>query len=267
MNIILEKLINRLVSHNNLPELSSINRVTQSPVDSSRLCLDIDVVIEHRFVFPCWCRFNRKTYKEDGYAALRKPILVAIDWHDDIGLEGDYDNGDLDLLDTDDKLSAGLFTWGVLRRLNDGHIYPALYHDLFSDVYVLLKQDNGYDKVNSGMPDKSFSDKNGLLHNVLIFNEPDALALRLRKDSDRYFFLDIDMDYFTLDANSKRPTILSEEDVKKFCDFSNPIFGHLKDRLVGVTIALEPDYCCGLENSLRLYGLFNKGILSFYGRN
>ncbi len=93
------------------------------------------------------------------------------------------------------------------------------------------------------------------------------MSKKLRQDLNQYYFLDIDMDYFTLDADNVHPTIIKDEEIKDFCDFSNPIFGLMKDRLVGVTIALEPNYCGGLENSLLIYSLFNKGILSLIGRN
>lgn len=269
----IERLVDRIRSQNHLPDLCSINKLARSPVDGSRLCLEINIVIEHRFAFPCWCRFNRKTYEDERYRALRKPTLVTIDWHDDVGLRNDYKIDDLNLLDPDDTLSAGLFSWGVLRSMNDGNVYPALHHDLFSDVYVLLKQDNGYDTINSNKPNETFKDKHGKSHDVFIFNDSDALIDRFKHDffsrsvlEDRFYYLDIDMDYFTKDANIEIPTVLPEDEISVFCDISNPVFGLIKDNVVGVTIALEPDYCSGLENSVRIYSLFKKGFLSYYDR-
>lgn len=245
-----------------LPPPGCHMQYTESPVVNNNLLLEVGVVVEHRFAFNCWCKFYQKTLSEKEYFHIQRPILVTIDWHDDIGIDSDYSNDVLELLDTGNELNVGLFSWGILRKMNDGNVLPALYHNFFSDVYVLLKQDNVYDLINTSKPNKVYSDVNNEPHSIYYFNSPSSLIKQMENLHESYYFLDMDMDYFMVDANAADPVILPESEIREFCSMDNRIFSLIKPRLIGMTLALEPTYCNGIHNSLAILDILNTGIFS-----
>lgn len=260
----IEGLVTKIKTIDSLSDLGMVQSFKPSPVDSSNLTIDIDIVIEHRFAFQSWCRLKRKILSEARYSIYGKPILISIDWHDDVGLKSDYSADDLNLLDINDDLSVGLFTWGILKRLNDGQIYPALYHDIFSDAYVLLKQSNYYKNINTKIPDNVFTDKNQVTHNVYVYNDLNALVSNLKGIQNQYYFLDIDLDFFAEDANDDPVILVDDTEIESFCSMKNPLLGLLYNKLAGITIALEPEYCGGLRNAFKLYSLLDEGLLTYF---
>ena len=188
-----------------------------------------------------------------------RPVLVTVDSHDDVGADSDVMIEDLDNLNLKDDVHLGIFSWLRLRRLNDGHILPALYLDFFSDVYVLMNDPEG------DFGSRSFVDKNGVEHNIYYFEAEQDLLDALPDDEKVYF--DIDLDYFSSE-NPKTGNVhgsqiqCSDKDIKKF--FCNPkgLFKTLQPLFVGMTIALEPKYCGGYANCMNAFNILNQEVFN-----
>lgn len=213
----------------------------------------IGIVHEHRFAFYFW-----GLYSTDQNS--RNPVLISVDAHDDTGVPSEVIPNDLNNLNIQSRTELGLFAWLRLRSLNDGHILPALYLNFFSDVYVLLNDRKDSAAFKTNRKEQQQSDFNDRLHTVRFYQNPESLLANLPKDSP--IFLDIDLDYFALE-NPDAGTVLGSEilmpdsEIKSFLSIDGPLLGSILNRLVGMTIALEPKYCGGLVNSLHALDILN----------
>ena len=219
-------------------------------------CCTVGIVHEHRFAFYFW-----GLYSSD--KRLPHAALISIDAHDDAGVPHEVIPDDLDNLNFQNRTELGLFAWLRLRSLNDGHILPALYLDIFSDVYVLLndREDSAAFKTNRS--EHQQKDRNGLMHTVKYYRNPEELLCDLPKGSPIY--LDIDLDYFAIKNPDAEPVLGSENlvpdaDIRSFLSINGPLLGPILNRIIGLTIALEPEYCGGLVNSLHVLDILNKEL-------
>lgn len=217
----------------------------------------VGIVHEHRFAFYFWALDSIEKN-------LSRAALITVDAHDDVGvpdevIPDDLDNlgihNELDNLNVHNRIELGLFAWLRLRSLNDGHILPALYLNFFSDVFVLLNDHEDSAGYKSNREKQPITDRDGREHKVRFYRNPEKLLYDLPKDCP--VFLDIDLDYFSLDnpeAGSVHGSekLMDDADIRKFLSVNGPLFGQFFNRIVGMTIALEPKYCGGLLNSLHV---------------
>jgi len=229
-----------------------------SPGDPGRCCT-CGIMSEHRFAFFFWALFGQETKTKRG-RSQEPPCLVTIDYHDDVGAHSDVIPEDLDSLDLSDRMELALFCWTRLAGNNDGQIRPALYLNLFGDVYVLLKQDREQRKM---YPESAFSsqeDRFGREHRIEYFDAPGKLAQALAKSGHEHVYLDIDLDYFTSEEKGGElgsASMAREDDIRAVLNLRTGFVSHLYDRLVGLTIALEPKHCGGFANAFRILDVLN----------
>jgi hypothetical protein len=218
-------------------------------------CCTVGIVYEHRFAFYFW-----------GLYSLEKdssPVLITIDAHDDVGVPNEVIPDDLDNLNIQNRLELGLFSWLRLRSLNDAHILPALYLDFFSDVYVLLNDRKDSATFKPFRTTQQQSDRNDRTHTVKFYQDSGKLLDDLPPDCP--VFLDIDLDYFSV-SNPQAGSVLgsenlvSDEEIKSTLSIDGPLLMPIFDRIVGLTIALEPKYCGGLVNSLHVLDILNEEL-------
>jgi hypothetical protein len=218
-------------------------------------CCMVGIIHEHRFAFFFW-----------GLHSLDNelhPALVTIDSHDDTGVSTEVIPEDLNNLDIRNRIELGLFAWLRLRSLNDGHILPALYLNFFSDVYILLNNNQNAHEFKSSHPERQQLDRDDRMHKLKFYQNSKSLLEEL--PSDIPVFLDIDLDYFAVD-NPKTGSIKGSELLKSDAEISStlsidgPLIGPLLSRIVGLTIALEPNYCGGLINSLHVLDILNREL-------
>jgi len=99
---------------------------------------------------------------------------------------------------------------------------------------------------------KFYNDRARLLRDL----PPEALVL-----------LDIDLDFFATDnpaAGSLHGSeqLKSDAEITSTLSLKGPFMKPLLDKIVGLTIALEPKYCGGLRNSLHVLEILNR---EFFG--
>lgn len=231
--------------------------VHTSQPGSKQDCCTVGIIHEHRFAFYYWA-----LYAHENRSHRLRPVLITLDSHDDVGVPSEVDVDDLDNLHIGNRTELGLFAWTRLRRLNDGHILPALYLNFFSDVYVLMNNDKDSDDFKFSHEEQQQNDQTGNVHTVKFYQHVDQLLHDLPPDVP--IFLDIDLDFFAIDNPTKDrlgSEILRPDDfIESFLSIDGPFFGPLLKRIVGLTIALEPKYCGGLLNSLRVLDILNREL-------
>jgi len=236
----------------------------ESPVHPRKMCCTVGIVHEHRFAFFYWALFAHDRYSRKSGYDFDPPVLVTVDYHDDIGGDCDFIADDLKSLDLTDRSELGLFCWCRLRRLNDGHVAPALYLNMFSDVYVLLKQNREGRRMYPEQATRTQRDRRGRDHTIRYFDRPVDLVRALEAD-DRHVYLDIDLDYFTREDEEGGgklgdERLVSRRSIKRLLSFDGRFISCVFPRLVGFTIALEPQYCGGLAQSLEILDILNEEL-------
>lgn len=219
-------------------------------------CLIAGIVYEHRFAFYYWGLYSLDEAKP------RHPVLITLDSHDDVGVPSEVDQEGLDNLNIRDQNELGLFAWKRLRSLNDGHILPALYLDFFSDVYVLIndnEQSIGFELPGA----EQYKDRYGDLHMVRFYQCAEELLTDLPPNIP--VFLDIDLDFFTKGYRGAGHVVGSEllksdAEISSTLSIDGPLIGPIVHRIAGLTIALEQKFCGGLQNSLHILGILDREL-------
>ncbi|KPA13516.1 hypothetical protein MHK_006279 [Candidatus Magnetomorum sp. HK-1] len=216
-------------------------------------CCNAGIVHEHRFAFYFWGLYHLENSLENSFS---KTILISIDSHDDVGVPNEVVPEDLDNLNLKNNLELGLFSWLRLRKLNDGHILPALYLDFFSDAYILLNTQN----TRKNFKQKDINDS---LHSIKYFNNIEDLLSVIPLNCK--VFIDIDLDYFARENHEAGLVLGSEylipdDEIRSFLAIDGQIFSTFLDRIAGITIALEPRYCGGFANSLHVFNILNEEL-------
>ncbi|MEE9913193.1 MAG: UPF0489 family protein [Deltaproteobacteria bacterium] len=220
-------------------------------------CCTVGIVNEHRFAFYFWglCASDKDS---------RHAALISIDAHDDVGVPTEVIQDDLDNLNIHNRTELGLFAWLRLRSLNDGHILPALYLNFFSDVYVLMNGREDSAAFRTSRTEQRQRDRDGCTHKVKYYRNSKKLLHDLPKKNCP-LFLDIDLDYFAIE-NRKAGSVLGSEnlmsdaEIRSFLSINGPLLKPILNRIVGLTIALEPKYCGGLVNSLHVLDILNQEL-------
>lgn len=233
--------------------------------------VEVGIVHEHRFAFYYWLGLKKKLSHRRQEPRLRDadyvpPDLLTIDWHDDVGGECDFIPSFLHRLNQRDPNEVGLFCWLGLRPLNDGHVAPAVYLNAIGDVYVILKQGEGAQKLHPHQRHRVLCDRYGREHQVRYFFSPEEYLDQHGVNQSTPLALDIDLDYFvTCRAQDERlgaATPVPTEAVESLLDPNGELMEWALSRLCCLTIALEPQHCGGIANSLHILGVLDRTLFS-----
>jgi len=225
-----------------------------SPCGYPKESTTIGIVHEHRFAFYYWASYCAQEDRR------HPPALLTLDSHNDVGADSYTVLAELDNLNLRDETMLGLYSWLRLPSLNDGHILPALHLNIFADVYVLLSR-----RANRQRSDDTIVhiDKYGDPHRVCWFKNEDRVKDSIPDDQDIY--LDIDLDFFAdpnvktgCERGSENPW--KREEIRRFLRRKRGLVQHVLPSVVGMTIALEPSYCGGFCNSLRILDAVNQEL-------
>lgn len=232
--------------------------IVESPRFKNEMSCNIGLVHSHRFAFYFWSNFSKQYSERKITSSRSKPLFVSIDYHNDVGFENELNKRETEEINESNNLWLSLYCWLMLPPLNDGHILPALYLNYFSDAYILLKSEF-YNKKGDVV-----YDKNNKKHSIKYFEEPNELIGELEKFSDHQIYLDIDLDYFVTKESADYPggKLVPIDEIKSILSLKEPLMKILHPNLVGLTIALEPEYCGGMKNSLQVLSILNKEFFS-----
>ncbi|MBW2021168.1 MAG: hypothetical protein JRI65_14430 [Deltaproteobacteria bacterium] len=219
---------------------------------STDAAITLGIVHEHRFAFYYWALYHRKVTLKNSASGINPPDLITIDWHDDIGAPSDFSENELSNLDISDELEVGFYCWSRLRALNDGHVSPAIFLRFFKNVHALIKQDQG-ETVSIR------KDINGDDHHIFYHYQYDSLIKNLKNSNIDRVFLDIDLDYFTVDGSG---TPMHENEIRDLINLEGEFMTWILPRLEGMTIALEPSYCGNVDNCIRFLDIINEELFS-----
>lgn len=210
---------------------------------------EIGIVREHRFAFYFWSRwFNGKMSGDYSLA----PVLLTIDWHQDLAPPNNQELIDLNNLDLSNDEAVLEFCRVQMNPYNDGHILSAAWLGIISDIIVVCKQ-----KFRSL---DQFKDAVNRIHTIRKFTDFSEALKELEK-TERVI-LDIDLDYFT-ESESFRggdPDVKldSDEEVRSILNPNSVFFQSIFQRFFGMTIATEPGFCGSIENAQHIFSILNE---------
>jgi hypothetical protein len=223
----------------------------EHPVEKDE-SVSIGVSHEHRFAFYFWGRWLAagKT------SADSSPDLVTIDWHRDLASPSPQEKSDLETLNISNPNELSLFCWGYLNPHNDDHVLSAAYKNLIGDIYVLCKQ-----KFSN--PDQ-ITDYEGNTHSIQVFERKQPLLQAIRQTQS--IIWDLDLDYFTETDSfmGKDPDVemAPDHEIRSLLDPDSDFLQAIFERMLGFTIALEPEFCGGYRNSCQLFEKVNKQLFA-----
>jgi len=221
--------------------------------------ITVGLTLEHRFAFYYWAKFFNEFKEQDVYLK-DPPIFLSIDSHYDVGDASTLQQYKRPLKTLENKLYDSTllsrFCWQQLNSNNDTQISAALYMNYFSDAYILMAEDQF---IKFGMKMPIVKDRQGKVHTIHYYHHIEDVVkdLKLRESP---IFLDIDLDYFTEElgeGSDPHVLILPDNDVRDILNTSSAIMSVVLPRVVGLTIALEPNYCGNIVNSAHLLNLLD----------
>ena len=224
------------------------------PTDVSP-AMEIGIVQEHRFAFFYWLKWWHE--QQANNKIKFPPNLVTVDWHNDVGNDSDFCPDIINKLDYSNTTELALFCWCGLRPLNDGHIAPAMFLNAINNVYVILKQGEELRKNNINPRHYAVTDKFGNQHMVHYYSTVDEFLDAHEHDKFHPFIFDLDLDYFTEYYGENHPDLparnpVSNQTIRAVVKNDSRFMQWLFPRMCGMTIALEPKYCGGVNNCLRI---------------
>lgn len=219
---------------------------------------------EHRFAFYYWLDWTKEL---EGVV----PSLVTFDWHQDLCPPYKDKIEALKALPTDNKARVAFYTWAQLEHTNDVHIQSAILLNKIKNVYVICRQ------TSSRENPLIIDDFKGNEHKVFIFSSIEEFENSISKLDESHIYLDIDLDYFTLcnppsvngRINGKRYTYLKKGEIEELFSHKRPAMKWILNRLQGLTIAMEPDFCGGLQKSNKLFNILEQTLFTqpLFNRN
>ena len=216
--------------------------------------IELTIFNEHRFAFYYWTKWTHNLKSV--------PDLVTFDWHEDLGFPCAETKEMLGKLDLTYWEEIAYFAWTKLSSNNDTHILAAAYLNQIGDIWVLRKQSLHSDG-------EKLIDINGNEHRIHKFDTIEELYKSLLKSKLENVYLDIDIDYFTIENNCSNDdslyTYVEEKEIEEIINPRSNLFGWLLKRTNGITIALEPQCVGGISESLRIWKIiescwFNKSV-------
>lgn len=220
--------------------------------------IEIALMRDHRFAFYYWFKWWKKINWE--LSNDKAPPLISIDWHRDLCAPCGSEKHELQQINLGSYKETALFCWDKLNPLNDGHILSAAYLNLIGDIYVLCKQDNGE-------KEPTFKDQWNNEHFVKCFDSSEELYKELSSLENEKVYFDIDLDYF-VESNDPCGGGIVElkcDDITALLHPNSDLMEWLFQRMEGMTIATEPEFCGGLSNSNKIFNtldvtLFNSSL-------
>lgn len=225
--------------------------------------IEVAVFHEHRIAFYYWALWTTGI-KYGEPRILPPPALVSFDWHEDTAVPDEIEQQELQKLNLEIPSEIAFFSWAMLHPHNDGHILSAAYLNLIADIFLVRKQENHGD-----LP---LVDMFGNTHHVHSFDNVKDMfnALKNHTGVDKVYF-DIDLDYFTESPDScgggPELTLVPEDEIITTLDPQSDLMKFILPRLVGMTIAIEPEFCGGYSSAMDIYQtvektMFNGQLLS-----
>lgn len=220
--------------------------IVAHPTDAEQ-AIEVAIVQDHRFAFYYWLKWKQQN-------ELRTPpALVSLDWHQDLAAPDELECEWLKELDTNDYKAVSFFCWDKLHCLNDGHILAAAYLNIIGDIHVVQKQRDECIE--------NFEDFEGRIHAVRCYESTEALLQAVSSQEYPHVFFDIDLDYFTESSDScgggKDLQLVASDDIERCLRPNGELMSWVFPRMLGMTIATEPEFCGGLKNSNYLFGVVN----------
>lgn len=216
--------------------------------------IEVAVVQDHRFAFFYWLKWKIRLGLK-----TPSPVLISFDWHEDLAWPEESECDELNALNINDYKSIAIFCWDKLNPLNDSHILSAAYLDLVGDVYVLRKQENGSSSFD-------FNDVNGNVHVIRCYSSVDEMFEGVKQINGAKVFLDIDLDFFTESSEhcggGEHVQLVSDENIEMLLNPASNLLVWMFERMVGFTIATEPEFCGGFINSNHLLSVVNDALFS-----
>ena len=230
-------------------------QILEHPSGNRNRSIELALFNEHRFAFYYWLKWNLKDDKKV------VPDLITFDWHQDLVYPCGSIKGELESLDLTNKFEVSFFAWARLNSLNDDHIMAATYLNQLNDIWVVCKQNH-----LSGYTDRVFIDYQGKEHTIRKFPDKDKLFEQLVCSKTSNLYLDLDLDYFTIEnctSNDRQKfTYMKEKEIEKIFSVDSDFMRWIFQRMDGFTIALEPKHTGGITHSLRYLSLLNRILFS-----
>jgi hypothetical protein len=226
-------------------------QILSHPSGNQSKSIELALFNEHRFAFYYWLKWNLKN------DIKVVPDLITFDWHQDLVYPCDTIKSELENLDLKNKFEISLFSWARLNSLNDDHILAATYLNQLNDIWVVCKQNHFSD-----WDDEEIIDYKGNKHTIRKFPNKDKLYEQLKISKISNLYLDIDLDFFTIEnstSNDKQKfTYMRKEEIENILSVESDFMRWLFQRMDGFTIALEPEHTGGISKSLKYLSLLNK---------
>ena len=133
---------------------------------------------------------------------------------------------------------------------------------MIGNIYVHCRQ--GLE--NEEYQENEFIDFQGNIHKIFKFKHYEDLKQTLINSVELSTLLDIDLDIFTLDNRligvGKEFSYLTDEQINEMLKINRPLINWILNRVIGITIATEPEHCGGLLKSNELLNQRSTSIFS-----
>ncbi len=210
---------------------------------------EIAIVNEHRFAFYYWSRwFVKKLQGNPLYA----PLLVTIDWHQDLAPPNENEREKLSRLHLGNDNEVREFCDTQMNPYNDGHILSAAWLGIISNIVVICKQ--RFRSLDE------FTDVSGQIHTIQKFTGFEEASEEM--GSSKHVILDIDLDFFTESSSfrggDQDVRLDADENIRSVLNTESDFFKTVFERFFGMTIATEPGFCGGRENAQHILTILNE---------
>lgn len=236
--------------YGNSTPANSDYQILSHPSGNNQRSIELAIFLEHRFAFYYWCKWNSRNQRDSA------PDLITFDWHQDLVYPCSTIKSELQKLDLKNKFEVSFFSWARLNSLNDDHIMAATYLNQIKNVWVVCKQGH-----ISGMNNEEIIDHEGNKHIIRKFSDKSSLFKQLKNSQVSEIYLDIDLDYFTIDNISSNDkfsfSYMSNKEIREIFSGESEFMKWIFQRLEGFTIALEPEHTGGIKKSLEYLSLLN----------
>lgn len=211
--------------------------------------IQLATFFEHRYAFYFWTQWRQTSNLNCD--------LVSLDWHQDLCYPGVTTQKELELLNLENPGEISRFSWARLSSNNDNHILSAAYLNQINDIWVVCKQHMDFQSQ-----DEFLTDCFGNRHTIRKFKTPGDLLSELSKSKVQKIYLDIDLDYFTIENSTSNSnhhfTYESDEFIANWFSLDSKLMKWLLQRIQGITIALEPIHCGGISKSLKYLSIIEE---------
>jgi len=225
---------------------NSIVHILDHPTGEDK-AIELALFNDHRFSFYFWAKWKQELNDV--------PDLITFDWHQDLAYPSDEDKTELANINLNDLAEISFYSWARLNPLNDNHILSAAYLDLINNIWVVCKQDNGFE-------DKEIIDLNGKNHKIKLFKSAEELYGEISLKEINSVFFDIDIDFFTIENSTSNDkeyySYIRVKEIKKLFSIKSDLIKLILKRIEGLTIALEPEHTGGLIKSIKLFSIIKK---------